>query len=1047
MATPAAAGSNAISDDNRAECKIEGNDIGVEGLTLDVDGVIVTFSNWVQKDGEAGEYIGFDIDVESTFRVKSGLDLSTWTGTTWKNPYGIGGPNVKAISNIDFLCDGPPGGPGDPMDAVDLELDKAFDGPEDGKITYTITIENNAVNATVDAMNVVVKDVLPEGAGFDSYEETQGVYDNVSGEWRVGTIAPGASASLIITATVTDADDLDNCAEVASANEEDADSTPGNDSSDEDDDACVVVPNGGGGGGGGGGGDDDVIDLELTKEVNTSSPALDEVVEFTITVTNQGPDNATGLIVRDIIPVGLVYQDYTSSRGTYEAGVLGYWTIGDLAVGQTETLQIRTQVVITNMIENIAQVSHVDQEDVDSTPGNGVPSEDDQDNAILETRGPGSVGDIVAVECADLGTVNALVYSVEDDQIYSGTEVGTIHISNDDGQSWPAFFNTDDEAPVTDIVLGADSRVYAGSFGSGVYESENAGDSWDAIGPAAGSVNDLDVDDDTGTLYAASEDAVISWDGTSWTTVGAGTNPFVGDQVLAVVYQESNDFLFASSAASGTWLFHDGSWSDASNGLPNGKVNVLYRTPAGVVLAGHNNSGVFMWGGAHVLNGDQWVPYGTGLDSEPIESIGSGPNGEVLAGSRETGAYYLNAATSEWLAIGNLPIFTVSAITGGPTGEVYAGAPGEGIYAIYDENLDGIPEAGHQVANFLTNAVIQDLVVAPNGDMWAASYGYGVLYSSDGGNCWTRMNRGLDNLWTFAIERTSGGTLFIGIWADGLGGVWRSEDEGRNWEYLAYGTRQIISLAVDPADDDVIYAGANISGEGALFRSLDGGDTWGVVGTFIYPVWSVTVDPANSDHVVVGTLGSGVYESLDQGESFDQIGSEVNGLDNPHVFDLVYGPAGAPYNGGLFAATNAGAYTYDAGSDTWGLFGDGGEDFQFRTIAFAGADMYGGTWNAGIVQYDVEDDEWVDYGLADMPVVAFAVHQQTETLVIGTSGSGFFLAQNMMMSTSVEGGAINTVVPTSFALDQNYPNPFNPQTTIPFDLSETTHVTMAVYDL
>jgi uncharacterized repeat protein (TIGR01451 family) len=860
----------------------------------------------------------------------------------------------------------------------------------------------------------------------------------------VGTIAPGASASLIITATVDDADDLDNCAEVASANEEDADSIPGNDSSDEDDDACVVVPNGGGGGGGG---DDDVIDLELTKEVNTSSPALDEVVEFTITVTNQGPDNATGLIVRDIIPVGLVYQDYTSSRGTYEAGVLGYWTIGDLAVGQTETLQIRTKVVITNMIENIAQVSHVDQEDVDSTPGNGVPSEDDQDNAILETRGPGSVGDIIAVECADLGTVNALVYSVEDDQIYSGTEVGTIHISNDDGQSWPAFFNTDDEAPVTDIVLGADSRVYAGSFGSGVYESENAGDSWEGIGPEAASVNDLDFDDDTGNVYAAAEDGVMKWDGSDWTTVGAGTNPFVGDQVLAVVYQESNDFLFASSAASGTWLFHDGSWSDASNGLPNGKVNVLYRTPGGKVLAGHNNSGVFMWGGAHVLNGDQWVPYGTGLDSEPIESIGSGPNGEVLAGSRETGAYYLNAATSEWLAIGNLPIFTVSAITGGPTGEVYAGAPGEGIYAIYDENLDGIPEAGHQVANFLTNAVIQDLVVAPNGDMWAASYGYGVLYSSDGGNCWTRMNRGLDNLWTFAIERTSGGTLFIGIWADGLGGVWRSGDEGRNWEYLAYGTRQIISLAVDPADDDVIYAGANISGEGALFRSLDGGDTWGVVGTFIYPVWSVTVDPANSDHVVVGTLGSGVYESLDQGESFDQIGSEVNGLDNPHVFDLVYGPAGAPYNGGLFAATNAGAYTYDAGSDTWGLFGDGGEDFQFRTIAFAGADMYGGTWNAGIVQYDVEDDEWVDYGLADMPVVAFAVHQQTETLVIGTSGSGFFLAQNMMMSTSVEGGAINTVVPTSFALDQNYPNPFNPQTTIPFDLSETTHVTMAVYDL
>lgn len=457
-------------------------------------------------------------------------------------------------------------------------------------------------------------------------------------------------------------------------------------------------------------------------------------------------------------------------------------------------------------------------------------------------------------------------------------------------------------------------------------------------------------------------------------------------------------------------------------------------------MAGHNNDGVYIWGGS------SWNPLGIGLENQPIESIGSGPNGEVLAGSRETGAYFYNKITGEWLTIGNLPVFTVSAMTAGSLGEVYAGAPGEGIYVINDTDFDGIPDAAYQVANFMTSAIIQDLVVAPNGDMWAATYGYGILYSKDGGNCWTRMNRGLENLWTFAIERRSDGWLYIGIWADGLGGIWRSKDEGRNWEFLAYPTRQIISLAVDPVNEDIIYAGANIAGEGALFRSTNGGDTWSEVGNFIYPVWSVTVDPNNNDHVFVGTMGAGVYESFDQGITFDQIGSPSNGLGNPYVFDMVYAPQGTPYAGQLFAATDAGVFRYDAFAQTWTLFGLHSEDFQFRTIAFNGMEIYGGTWNAGVIQYSAVTNEWADYGLSDMPVIAFAMHPQSHTLVIGTSGSGVFLAPNLKFATDTE-DETGSVLPEAFALQQNYPNPFNPQTSIPFDLRETVHVKIGVYDM
>ena len=39
------------------------------------------------------------------------------------------------------------------------------------------------------------------------------------------------------------------------------------------------------------------------------------------------------------------------------------------------------------------------------------------------------------------------------------------------------------------------------------------------------------------------------------------------------------------------------------------------------------------------------------------------------------------------------------------------------------------------------------------------------------------------------------------------------------------------------------------------------------------------------------------------------------------------------------------------------------------------------------------------------------------------------------------------VMPLEYALYQNYPNPFNPSTDIRFDLRQTGHVTMAIYNV
>jgi uncharacterized repeat protein (TIGR01451 family) len=79
-------------------------------------------------------------------------------------------------------------------------------------------------------------------------------------------------------------------------------------------------------------------------------------LSYTIAVTNNGPDTATGVSVTDTLPAGLSYVSSTLSQGSIATGGPVTWTVGSLSVGSSAVAIIRTAANAGGSITNTATV-------------------------------------------------------------------------------------------------------------------------------------------------------------------------------------------------------------------------------------------------------------------------------------------------------------------------------------------------------------------------------------------------------------------------------------------------------------------------------------------------------------------------------------------------------------------------------------------------------------------------------------------------------------------------------------------------------------------
>ncbi len=124
-------------------------------------------------------------------------------------------------------------------------------------------------------------------------------------------------------------------------------------------------------------------DLSVVKTVDNATPNVGDTVVFTITISNNGPDNAVHVEVLDTLPTGLTYIS-DDGGGDYDQSS-GVWTVGALNASVSATLHITAEVAASGIIKNVAEVSESYDHDPDSSPANdnGDQSEDDEDAATL----------------------------------------------------------------------------------------------------------------------------------------------------------------------------------------------------------------------------------------------------------------------------------------------------------------------------------------------------------------------------------------------------------------------------------------------------------------------------------------------------------------------------------------------------------------------------------------------------------------------------------------------------------------------------------------
>lgn len=273
--------------------------------------------------------------------------------------------------------------------------------------------------------------------------------------------------------------------------------------------------------------------------------------------------------------------------------------------------------------------------------------------------------------------------------------------------------------------------VLAGSFGQGMYRSENQG-----------------------TLWVPSNQGL--------------TDPFV---LSLTVTPEGT--VYAGTFRGGVFrsLDHGKTWSSFNRGLQGLQIKALLFANGGL-YAGTGN-------GAYHFNQakKQWIALTKGFDNLLVHCLTMAPNGTLYVGTSGKGILQFKANAKGWQRLSEglvdhegMRENFIRVLNMDQDQVLYAGTFDGGVFSSSDKG-----RAWHPISRALPNDSIRG-IVTQNGRLFVAT-GRGIFQSQDKGKAWMAMNEGLTERAIQVLFGDADGVLYAGT----SGGAFRSVDKGTTW--------------------------------------------------------------------------------------------------------------------------------------------------------------------------------------------------------------------------------------------------------------------------
>lgn len=282
--------------------------------------------------------------------------------------------------------------------------------------------------------------------------------------------------------------------------------------------------------------------------------------------------------------------------------------------------------------------------------------------------------------------------------------------------------------------------VYAGSFGHGIFRSEDRG--------------------------------------ATWTKSGQGvTDPFI-----LCMTTTPDGTVYAGTFRGGVFRSRDQgkTWQAINGGLKRHEIKALLAA-GGHLYAGTAN-------GAYRLDhgGDHWSVVTSGLDDILVHTLAKSSDGTLFAGTSGKGVVRFKANSTGWTRMehglkdheGMIENF-IRVLTIDPEGGIYAGTFDGGVFRSADGGLTWRP-----ISRALPNDSIRGIVFNSRG-LFVAT-GQGVFKTTDKGRLWIPLNKGLTSTATQVLIESGSGVLYVGTNA----GAFRSDDDGQTWSPINQGLEE-----------------------------------------------------------------------------------------------------------------------------------------------------------------------------------------------------------------------------------------------------------------